>query len=305
MGMDVSKYIEIYTDDYVGSVNSFEELHHIGNFKEGEIVMCYEDDVHYYTIYKIYADGKITYTPMDIPGDMKECLNMLKNIDVIYRVNRFDELPQYQIILHEGDIYKYYAKEDYKARYVKWENGNWVVLKSCPGSWKHIGERIYTGVSDFVHSTFLPGFGHDSKYTNRGLPTDVTESVKSMLDKHDFGHTYITLSELNELANEKHIEAREKLFKFMVDMNNTNNSTKLDYIISLLENGKTATKKNSSYFNIYDETEEYKYIFDEVVDIAEMAWAEYAAIDVFVRNYKKCHDYIPEDNIRIIYVFDN
>ena len=53
MGMDVCRYIEVYTPDCTGYVNDKKYLNYIGKFKVGDVIMVYNGDDHYWRITNI------------------------------------------------------------------------------------------------------------------------------------------------------------------------------------------------------------------------------------------------------------
>ena len=310
MGMDVCRYIEVYTPDYIGYVNDKKYLNYIGKFKVGDVIMVYNGDDHYWRITNIIA-GVFTYEPIvyvesDELNDLsiKKYSNFIDSLNIVHRCEFVSDLPKTQLSCKEGDIYKYWESGE---KYAKYTNGKWVDIESCPYSWKPIvwdnqGKKkncIDSGCSFFINNYISRYSTSDCmNYSCRGLPKDVTEETKNSISEYEFDHTYVNLDELMVCCKDILQTLKNSIYNYVINSSNNIISKKLDIIIEKLFN-------NNNNRNI-SEDEETKEDLDECLEESlrdyEIANSEYVMISSFVENI---YGYVSDKNIRVIYTFSN
>ena len=68
MGMDVCRYIEVYTNDYDGYIYLKKDIDKIGKLLVGDVVMVYNsygpNHDHYFEVSNVSIDGYIEYKPI-------------------------------------------------------------------------------------------------------------------------------------------------------------------------------------------------------------------------------------------------
>lgn len=314
MGMDVCRYIEVYTPDFTGYVHDKKYLEYIGKFKVGDIIMIYNDYSHYWKITNI-DNGVLTYEPVvyaevDDDESLKKYSDFVDSLNIVYRCEYINDLPKTQLSCKEGDIYKYW---DSGEKYVKYTNGEWVNIDSCPYSWKpivweHNGKKenyIASGCSCFINnyiSRYSDSTGSFMGFSCRGLPKDVTEETKKSISEYDFDHTYLTLDELTLCCNDILKNVKNRIYNCIIDNSNSIVQKKLDIIIEKLFNNKdTRNMANEEDDNCFGKETLNNYL-EELLSEYEIANNEYVRISTIVENM---YGYISDKNIRVIYTFNN
>lgn len=310
MGMDVCRYIEIYTPDYDGFVDSHCDIDKVGKFLTGDIVMVYNSygpyHDHYFEITDI-QDGYIEYTPLKSPTDIHEALEFVKNINPVWRVESYKDLPNKQLNCSEGAIYSTWR--DGKKQYYVRENHEWKIVDNCPHSWKQIkwsknDNYLNTGLSSFVSEFMYHGWKGEGIYANRGLPADINNEIKNDICSSDFGLTYASLAEIEHCADIIRDRAKQALENKIINTKIESIDNKLDSVLRLLKKDNTVAK--GTFGTTLDEDDDYSESFEEVFDEyicdIELAEREYTMIYTMV---DAIHGYISPDNVRIIYTFNN
>lgn len=294
MGLDVCRYIEIKTNDYTGSVSNEFELNHIGNLKEDDVVMIYNshNGYNYWQVSSIINQYTNNEEIIYIPYILKSFYD-IKDIPIVYRCEYFKDLPKKQLPYFEGCIYKYYDKHN--ECYAILKDKKWEKLDKCPCSWKQVKwnenkNYIASGCSDYIYNYIYS--------TKKGLPEDICESIKNDISEYDFGLTYLYLSDLNDINNSIREDLKSFINKGLIKQQNTDIIKRLDYITEQLN-----IKKYSNTENINESDEDFFDMeLEEKLINVELSYGEYSLISGIVELYNK---YISDNNIRIIYTFNN
>lgn len=304
--MDVSRFIEIYTQDYDGYIYDKKDIDKIGKLVTGDIVMIYNSygpyHAHYFEVKNVFNDGYIEYRSLQLPTDMQEHMKAITELNVAYRCDTYDNLPKKQLNIEEGVIYKYY---DNGAHYIQMHDGEWIELDKCPASWKQVKWKdnhnyISTCCNTYIREFVMDGWGCDGRFAKRGLPNDVTQSVKNDIYETDFNHTYCSLTEIEQAQDAVEQKVKSKLIEKIANNQFKTIDNKLDIVLALLNKETiTSTAKN-------DDEDDYEETFDDIYEDGVIAISqaanEYTMINTIV---EEMVGYVSPNNIRIIYTFNN
>lgn len=299
MGMDVCRYIEVYTPDYDGYIYNKDDIKHLGYFMVGDVFLVYNTEgPHYYRISDI-VNSKFVYEPIKEPTDMNEALKFTADLDIVWRVENYDELPVENIVLKEGMLYKYYNNG---VSYLKYTNGQWVNVDECPHSWKQIkwnaDNYISSGDTYFVSEYIHDGWSTKGTLSGRGLPKDITNDVKSSIYDTSFSHTYARLSEIEQCVIEAQEKFKNEIRNALADNKLDNIADKLTEVLGLLKNETVVS--NESEDEDYDEFED---TFDECLGLVNSCNWEYDVVKFVIEDIHG--EYVPDENVRVIYTFNN
>lgn len=301
MGMDVCRYIEIYTEDNSGFVHNIDELDKIGKFTVGDVVLVYNGKNNYWRIINIDSDNNIEYEPIVMSSDdIEESMQLMKSLNIVHRCEFESKLPKKQISLKDGDIYKYWGNTG--PKYMQYQNGAWVEIKSCPKTWKQIiwnnDNTISSGCSCFIKDYI---YNYDSELARRGLPENVSESIKNSIKEYEFGITYATLAEIEHCSINVRNNFKNYIIKSFSNCKFGQIDKKLNHIIENINKRITYREPFKEYDDCEFDTFEEDF-YDSICDV-EMAQDEYTKIDTIVDAIYD--NYISNENIRVIYAFNN
>lgn len=305
MGMDVCRYIEVYTNDYDGYIYEKKDIDKIGKLVTGDVVMVYNsygpNHVHYFEVSDVFVDGYIEYKPLKTPEDMQEHLKFITDLNIAYRCEKYEDLPKKQLSRAEGVIYKYY---DSGAHYIQMQHGEWVELDKCPASWKQVKWKdkhnyISSCCNTFIREFIMDSWEGEGKYSRRGLPNDVSESIKNDMFDTDFNHTYCSLEEIEQAQDLIEQKVKAKLLEKIANNQFKTIDNKLDIVLALL-NKETVTTTTENDEDDYEESFDEIYE-DSVIAISQSA-REYAMIDTMV---DELFGSVSPKNVRVIYTFSN
>ena len=305
MGMDVCRYIEVYTNDYDGYIYLKKDIDKIGKLLVGDVVMVYNsygpNHDHYFEVSNVSIDGYIEYKPIRLPDDIHRYMKAISELNVVYRCDKYKDLPNKQLSREEGVIYKYY---DNCAHYIQMQNGEWVELDKCPASWKQVKWKdkhnyISSCCNTFIREFIMNSLEGEGKYAKRGLPNDITESVKNDMYETDFNHTYCSLEEIEQAQDLIEQKVKAKLLEKIKNNQFKTIDNKLETILSIL-------KKETVITTLKNNEDDYEETFDEVykdsVIAISQAAREYAMIETMV---DELFGPVSPKNVRVIYTFNN
>lgn len=194
-------------------------------------------------------------------------------------------------------------------------------IKTPEGNWVALGE-----ICDNFHGFDRWRF----KYSERGLPNDSTVKKSDLLDKEDgkeytYGYSYVTIGELNELANKETANLKEFILKKINEQPNTKVIDRVDFIAMTVLSKDYPDSYNEyakQFFNDgeYDSMDYFDEEFDEYMQSYDDMNSELYTLSGFCESFKdkynKEHYYnpanrgeekyfIPEENDqRIVFYFD-
>ena len=190
---------------------------------------------------------------------------------------------------------------DTNAYLFKDESGNdrWFKIES---EWYNNG--------GFVRDDYISKF-NDSKIKERGLPENLSDKTKELLDKseaHKYGYsfTWCTLQEWYDIYDEKEAEILKKLEDLFIKKHLLSSDKKLDFIIKNLGKNPSdkerkkvlSTKGKNEDKDEYDFDEELSYIKEEELPVLWAIGYEIGRIESFVDMYDELGN---SSNTRIIY----
>lgn len=305
MGMCVCRYIEVYTNDYDGYIYEKKDIDKIGKLAIGDVVMVYNsygpDNENYFEVSDVSVDGYIEYKAIKFPEDIQEGMKAISELNVVYRCENYEDLPKKQLSRAEGVIYKYY---DNGAHFIQMQNGEWVELDTCPASWKQVKWKdkhnyISSFCNTFIREFIMDSWEGEGKYSRRGLPDDITESVKSEIYSTDFNYTYCSLEEIEQAQDLIEQKVKSRLLEKIANNQFKTIDNKLDIVLALIKKETvTSTSENDEddYEDSFDELYE-----DSVIAISQSA-SEYAMINTMVDEF---FDSVSPKKVRVIYTFSN
>ena len=139
----------------------------------------------------------------------------------------------------------------------------------------------------------------EGKYAKRGLPNDITESVKNDMYETDFNHTYCSLEEIEQAQDLIEQKVKAKLLEKIKNNQFKTIDNKLETILSIL-------KKETVITTLKNNEDDYEETFDEVykdsVIAISQAAREYAMIETMV---DELFGPVSPKNVRVIYTFNN
>lgn len=303
MGMDVCRYIEVYSQDYTGYIYDKRDIEKLGKLCVGDIVMVYNahNGYNYFRVAENSIAECIIYLPVKLPEDISERLKTLSELNIAYRCDFYNKLPKQQIDISEGVIYKYY---DSGEHYIQMCNGKWVEIENCPSSWKQIKWKdkhnyISSCCNTFIREFIMDSWEGEGKYSKRGLPNDITESVKNEIYDTDFNHTYCSLEEIEQAQDIIELNVKQRILDKIANNQYKSIDSKLDEVLSLIKK-ETIISKTETNEDDYEETFEEVYE-DSVIAISQSA-REYAMIEIMVEEF---YGFVSPKNVRVIYTFNN
>lgn len=194
-------------------------------------------------------------------------------------------------------------------------------IKTPEGNWVALGE-----ITDNFHGFDRWRF----KHSDRGLPNDSTVKKADLLDKEDgkeytYGYSYVTIGELNELANKETANLKEFILKKIHEQPNTKIINRIDFIAKAVLDTYNPAKYdeyNEEFSNEgeYDSMDYFDEEFDEYMQSYDDMCSELYTLSGFCESFKdkynKEHYYNPEikgekkyfipkeNEQRIVYYFD-